>query len=229
MHESLAVNLKLLVLSDLHGDSSIIETIRGKTINEEMDALIVCGDITHFGNLTEAEKTLKELTGLSIPVLFVPGNCDPKELGTVQSLYGATNVHGRHKEIGSLHFLGIGGSSPTPFHTPFEMPENEMKRILYKAYRDANMESRFILVSHAPPANTKVDLSWSGIHAGSRAVREFIDAEKPSLVLCGHIHEARGKDVIDGTLIVNPGPARRGLYAIVDVNGDITVDLDVSQ
>ena len=197
--------------------------------NKEIAILVVCGDITHYGDLSEAKETLKEFMELDIPVLFVPGNCDPKELASIQSVYGAVNIHGRYKEVGGLHFLGIGGCPLGPFNTPFEMSENEIGRILKEASIGSNDQNRFILVSHTPPVNTKVDLSRSGIHAGSQAVREFVETEKPSLVLCGHIHEARGKDVVDGVLVVNPGPAHMGLYTIVDVNEDIKVNLDVSQ
>lgn len=225
----MAIDLRLLVLSDLHGDHSIIGKICEKTSNERLDALVFCGDLTHFGNITQAEEILKELTGLGIPLLFVPGNCDPKELATVQSFNGATNIHGRCKEVEGLGFLGIGGSPPGPFNTPFEVSENEMGRVLEEAYRSSNMRCGFVLVSHSPPLNTKVDLTSFGVHAGSLAVREFIETKEPALVLCGHIHEARGTDIIDGVLIVNPGPARRGSYATVNVDGDIKVELGASR
>jgi uncharacterized protein len=45
-------------------------------------------------------------------------------------------------------------------------------------------------------------------------------------VLCGHIHESRGLDVIGRTQIVNPGPTAAGHYAVVDVNEEVTVHLD---
>ena len=221
--------MKLLVLSDLHSNCSIIEEVQEKIKYEEISVLIICGDLTHYGNLAEAEAILRDFTKLGIPVLFVPGNCDPKELTTMQAVCGATNVHGRFKEVGCLNFLGIGGSPIGPFNSPFEMSENEIERILNRVYEEANFNSQFILVSHAPPMNTRMDVLWSGIHAGSHAIRKFIESEKPSLVLCGHIHEARGKDSINGSLIVNPGPAHRGLYAMVDIGAEITVDLDASQ
>ena len=31
-----------------------------------------------------------------------------------------------------------------------------------------------------------------GLHAGSRAVREFIEKYQPAYFFCGHIHEAEG-------------------------------------
>lgn len=223
------MNLRLLILSDLHGNSLLVRKIYEQASKEEINALIVCGDLTHFGDLAQTKEILKELAGLGLPVLFVPGNCDPKELVSISLFQGMINIHGRCKEIGGLSFLGIGGSSPSPFYTPFEMSESEMKNILNEARKNSKPKERFVLVSHSPPINTKVDLTSSGIHAGSRAVREFVEIEKPLLVLCGHVHEARGTDVLDRVLIVNPGPAHKGLYALVDVDGDVKAKLDVLQ
>lgn len=36
------------------------------------------------------------------------------------------------------------------------------------------------------------------------------------VILCGHIHEARGVEHRTGTLIVNPGPLYMGMGAVVD-------------
>ncbi|MFH0748923.1 MAG: metallophosphoesterase [Candidatus Bathyarchaeota archaeon] len=216
--------MKLLVLSDLHGNLSIIDRLPRKIMNK-IDILVICGDLTHYGNLSDATQILKTLSTLDIPVLFVPGNCDPKALGAPPVIHGAENIHGRVKVVKGLDFIGIGGSPLGPFHTPFEMSEIEITEILNKAYEDSQPFTQFVLVSHSPPLNTKVDLTASGIHAGSKAVREFVETQKPSLVLCGHIHEARGETILNETVLVNPGPAHLDLYAIVDITEGITVNL----
>ena len=217
------------MLSDIHGNSLLAQKIYEQASTEEINALVVCGDLTHFGNLAQAKEVLKELTMFGLPVLFVPGNCDPKELATTHFFEGAINIHGKYEEVGSLGFIGVGGSSPSPFNTPFEISEDEIRKILTEAYNNLKSETRPVLVSHSPPFNTNVDITFSGVHAGSRAVREFIEAEKPILVLCGHIHEARGIEVLGEVLIVNPGLTRRGAFAIVDVDGEAKAKLGVLQ
>ena len=39
------------------------------------------------------------------------------------------------------------------------------------------------------------------------------------MVLSGHIHEDYGIRYADGTTFVNPGPARDGMYAIIEIDG----------
>jgi len=57
------------------------------------------------------------------------------------------------------------------------------------------------------------------------AVRDAIEEYEPSLVLCGHIHEARGVDTLEKTTIVNCGFGRTGCYAIIDGENDLVVTL----
>ncbi len=38
--------------------------------------------------------------------------------------------------------------------------------------------------------------------------------------ICGHIHEAKGIDKIGNTLIINPGAARDGHYATIEIDGE---------
>ena len=49
-----------------------------------------------------------------------------------------------------------------------------------------------MLICHAPPLDTTLDRVHEGLHAGSRAVREFIEKYQPRDFFCGHIHEAEG-------------------------------------
>jgi len=211
--------LKLLMLSDFHGHRPVIKEFCKIVDSEHIDSLIVCGDLTHFGSLKSAEEILKELVTLGTPLFFVPGNCDPKELAKIEVINGAVNLHGRCKKINGLNFIGVGGSVYSPFKTPFEFSEETLRETIDHAYRELNAEERFVLVSHMPPMNTKVDITASGIHVGSASLREFVEKARPILMACGHIHEARGIDELGGTLIVNSGSAHRGSYALVEVDG----------
>ena len=67
-----------------------------------------------------------------------------------------------------------------------------------------------VYVIHAPPFNTKLDIIASGMHVGSKAIREFIEKEQPYLALHGHIHESPQMsgsfiDQIGKTACINAG------------------------
>lgn len=69
------------------------------------------------------------------------------------------------------------------------------------------------LVAHSPPHETALDLVARGAHAGSRAVRAFIEGRVPRIALHGHLHDSpdlsgRWAEPLGATLCVNPGPAR---------------------
>ena len=63
-----------------------------------------------------------------------------------------------------------------------------------------------VLICHAPPLDTDLDRIKPGLHAGSRAVREFIEKHQPAHFFCGHIHEAEGRVIQMGaTRAMNVG------------------------
>jgi Icc-related predicted phosphoesterase len=115
-------------------------------------------------------------------------------------------------------FLGLGGSNLTPFNTPFELTEAEIKEELDNLVD--GLDQNFILVTHAPPHDTLVDRTHDGIHVGSKSIREFIEERQPMAALCGHIHESRNTDKLGHTTIVNPGSIAKGYAAEVVVSGN---------
>lgn len=214
--------MKVLVGTDFHGKESVFEAFAEKT-KKNVDIMVICGDITHFGSLQEAQRLLSLLTDLRIPVLFVPGNCDPPSLAGLD-MEGVTCIHGRTVSYSDLAFLGVGASPPTPFSTPFELTEDKIMETLVQASSNLPVVRWVVLISHAPPRDTQLDKTSVGLHVGSSSVRTFIEERQPSIVFCGHIHEAKGRDKIGATLIVNPGPARHGDYIIASFNKKILLE-----
>ena len=67
-----------------------------------------------------------------------------------------------------------------------------------------------VYVLHSPPRDTVCDVISTRQHVGSRAIRVFIEAQQPRLVLSGHIHESprisgAWRDRLGRTPVVNPG------------------------
>jgi Icc-related predicted phosphoesterase len=212
-------HLKLLVTTDFHGSRGAFEKTFQKAKEIQPDALFVCGDITHFEPVQQGKELLSRLVTLQLPILYVVGNTDLPELTNLK-IKGADDIHATCKSIGDYSFIGVSALHPT-----FDVPEEKIMRWLQSGINACSQTGNLIVVSHVPPINTKVDIAYIGGHTGSHSLRQFILERKPVAVFCGHIHEARGIDYIGNTIIVNPGPARHGYYALVTLNGKVDVEL----
>lgn len=206
--------MKLLALSDLHGDYSHVQSIIDKA--GDFDVVLIAGDLTDFG---PDEKASEVLRMFSVPVLAVPGNCDnPTILEILDQEKNTINLHNKSHKIGDFTFIGLGGSNPTPFNTPFELSEKKIGE--YVGTLLSREKGRMILLSHAPPLNTTDKLPFGNV--GSEALARYLG--RFDLIVCGHIHEARGGVQINGTHVMNPGMASKGQGAIIDIDGSINIE-----
>lgn len=203
--------MRFLVLTDLHGKKSAMDWINPMIRDEKIDCVLFLGDAVELP--TDAEESVKMIGMIECDsILALPGNIDsPKMLDTIETV--AIDMHGKSRVIDGLYFAGFGGSNPTIFNTPFESSEEEIAEGLGRIAREG-----MILMVHAPPYGIN-DTIPSGLNVGSRAVREICERYHPKVVLSGHIHEAFGRQDIDGTVYVNPGPAKDGRCAIMDADG----------
>ncbi len=219
--------MRLLLISDIHGDVQKIPCLKKVVTSDRLDAIVICGDITHFGSLVSASLVFESLGHLGLPVFFVPGNCDPRELASKTTFKSSENLHGRCVMVFGRSMLGVGGCASGPFKTPFELSEAETAGVLENALGGCSFGSDLIVVSHDAPYGTRVDLTSFGQHVGSKVLREFVLSKNPILLMCGHIHEARGTDLLGATYIVNPGPLYRGFYSLVEIDGRVEATLHV--
>ncbi|MDF1557861.1 MAG: metallophosphoesterase [ANME-2 cluster archaeon] len=207
--------MKLLALSDLHGDYSKVEALVQHA--GVIDAVLVSGDITDFG---PDEKALEFIDMFDVPVLVVPGNCDKPSILEVLDGCSAVNLHRNCYTLGDACFMGLGGSNYTPFNTPLELTDDEIEEAINTMLSNCST-IRNVLVSHAPPYGFVDELPVG--HVGSRAIAKFVN--RFSLVVCGHIHEARGTAMCGNTTIVNVGEASKGCGAVIIMNDSICVEL----
>lgn len=120
-------------------------------------------------------------------------------------------MHGKGTVIDGQYFAGLGGSNITIFDTPFELTEDE----LYKGLKPISKKG-MVMMTHVPSFGI-LDTIPSGQNVGSRSVKKIVDEFRPIIALSGHVHEAIGAVEHEGTLFVNPGPAREGYCAIIDL------------
>ncbi len=207
-----------LVVADLHGHPAAQKNLESLLERRKYEGLILIGDITQLGPLDAIRELFEHVSKFGIPILSVPGNCDPKETPEILEELGI-NLHKKCVKIGKLPFVGLGGSNVTPFNTPLEYTEAEILEELDSLVK-LTEDNNFILVTHVPPFGTQADLLPNGTHVGSKSVRKFIEKHQPLLNLCGHVHEARSVSQLGRTIVVNPGPLSQGYAAEFSVEGE---------
>lgn len=190
--------MRILHISDIHCSYTYLENVLRLARELDVDVIVVSGDI-------ECDH---EVVGLlvrqSIPVVAVPGNMDDHYIARLLRENGI-GVDAQCRPIGEYYFTGISGLE---VYTSMKKAEECLR-----THRD-----KTILVTHHPPRANRIDITWSDIHAGLPDIARLIEQYQPRACLSGHIHEARGYELIGKTLCVNPGPLALGYYALIDLD-----------
>ncbi len=217
--------MKIIAFGDIHMATAETARIPGIT---EADLVILNGDLTNYGGAKEVRNVLDDIMKINPNVLAQFGNLDSSDVNEYLENLGI-NLHGQARLVqGEVCLIGVGGSNFTPFHTPSEFPEKDISTLAHKAFRQGleyidlaqplhNRRIPQIFVSHVPPYNTQVDKLHNGKHVGSTAIRTIIEQYQPDLCITGHIHEAKGKDMIHKTPIYNHGMLRQGGWVNIDI------------
>jgi uncharacterized protein len=191
--------MKVLVFSDIHGDTRALE----KILSQSADIYIAAGDLSTFGN--GLDRCGELLAPLRDRVWALPGNHETHaQMREFCRKHGLIDFHRQLRTVGDTRWAGLGYSNPTPFNTPGEFTEEQIAKEL-SAF---NGLSPLYFVVHFPPHATRLDEVAPGRHAGSKVLREWLEREQPTAVFCGHIHEAAGRsDRIGSTQCFNVGKA----------------------
>jgi uncharacterized protein len=192
--------VRILAFSDLHRDldqaASLVER------SSDADVVIAAGD---FASVHEGlEETIEALRPIEVPTVLVPGNNETEDAlrAACEGWDSATVLHGEGAQIDGASFFGLGAGIPiTPWDWSFDLDEDEA------AERLAGLPEDAVLVVHSPPQG-HCDESSAGDHLGSRAILDAIEAKRPQLAVCGHIHESWGAEsAIGPTRVLNLGPS----------------------
>ncbi|MFH0863447.1 MAG: metallophosphoesterase [Candidatus Altiarchaeota archaeon] len=222
--------MKAVCVADIHGDVGALIKLRNAATMLNPDYFFLLGDYSRgykdpAENRADIKMILDALTGFNVKA--IPGNCDQRE--SVQTFVSrGANLHNTVMMLPGLNIIGFGGSNATPFATPFEYSEADIAKSLNDLYDLSDKDAKTIVVAHFPPKDTKCDVIAGGVHVGSQALRDFIDAKRPELVLCAHIHEAGGlEDNIKKTKILNLGRLSDGRAYVLDAGDEINVEFFV--
>jgi Icc-related predicted phosphoesterase len=175
--------VKILIFSDIHGDLRSLE----KIVAQPADLYIAAGDLATFGR--GLERCGEVLRPLGERLWVLPGNHETHDdTRAFCQRFGFVDFHRKLRKIGATQWAGLGYSNITPFNTPGEYSEEEIARALAAFDGIPGL----YLVVHFPPRDTKLDEFAPGKHAGSPALREWVEREQPAYLFCGHIHETAG-------------------------------------
>jgi Icc-related predicted phosphoesterase len=167
------------------------------------------------------------LKGTGIKMFVTGGNDDdPQVLQALHhnNLGSFLACEGQMVNVDDDHtMISVGNSTPTPWKTPREIPEEQLGAIINTMIAKVPNLQRCIFNFHDPPVNSNLDtcpmLDWNTDPpqpivkagqlvmqgAGSQVVRLAIEKHQPMLGLHGHIHESQGVAKIGRTTCINPG------------------------
>ena len=188
---------KILAVGDIHGDTGLVKRLAEKAVKENVDLVILAGDITMF------ESSVKNLIGPFIKakkqVLLIPGNHESNAtIDFLSEMYPNTkNIHGYSFKKDNLGIFGAGAGD-----VGINMiKDSEIFNLLKKGHEYVKDSPKKIMVTHMHPKGSKAEFSG---FPGSQAVRKAIKEFHPNILITAHIHEAAGiEEDIGKTRVIN--------------------------
>lgn len=225
--------MKIFAISDFHGRIDLLPDLKKAIKKEEPDVIAFTGDIVkghargdewlkakaEDRKPRKTERIRKEkkednklynhffrtIRKTEVPLVLVPGNMDsPKKRFEKKQDYG-TSVHRERITEGNLTFSGFGGQIGDKREDYF---------ILQRPPHEVTVKKAKVLLFHQPPIG-KVDLE-DGEHKGHEKINNMIDDVEPMMVFCGHAHNAQGAQMVDKSLVINPGALKYENYVVID-------------
>jgi uncharacterized protein len=212
-HKNLEKPMRILNISDIHGR---FKDFKLETL-PDVDAVLVAGDLTNFGTnpphqylaeataeLEQAKMWFEALSQRCAKVFWVQGNHD---IGVPDDFLDPFAMNIRDKSVilehDGLKFRLRGVSQTCAFSN-----SDWSKRWAYttadplKDLKAFSFDHHDIVLSHSPPYKC-LDTTKSGAHIGSPGLRRYILKHQPILVVCGHVHEAAGVEMLGQTTVTN--------------------------
>ena len=200
--------MKIAAIGDLHVTEESVAPYRQifEEASGEADALVLCGDLTNFGKVPEAEILAEDISHCSVPVIGVLGNHDyecgnPEEVARILHQAGMTVLDEQAHEIDGVGFAGVKGflggfgrGELAPFGEPeikaFVDVANNEARKLENALRSLRTEKIVAVLHYSPIAETLVGEPPEIIqYLGSARLADALDRfDNIAFVVHGHAH-----------------------------------------
>jgi len=188
---------KILAVGDIHGDTGLVKRLAEKAVKENVDLVILAGDLTF------AEQSTKNLIGPFVKakkqILIIPGNHESNAtIDFLSEMYPDTkNIHGYSIKKNNLGIFGAGAND-----VGINMiKDSEIFDLLKKGHEYIKDSEKKIMVTHMHPRGSKAEFSG---FLGSKAVRKAVKEFQPNILITAHIHEAAGiEEQIGKTRVIN--------------------------
>jgi len=188
--------LRILAASDLHGNLETSKRLSDKARLENVDLIIIAGDINNYHHTTE--NIFEPFREAGQRVFFIPGNADSEQ----EHLFlqkSAKSIHNYYVSYSGVGITGIGNSD-------WKLSFNERDLEMIQRNLERMTHETKILVSHLHAKDLIFEkMGFYGDQTLRRAVEKF----QPEVLISAHIHEIEGlEDRIGKTRVVQVG--RRG-------------------
>jgi Icc-related predicted phosphoesterase len=189
---------KILAIGDIHGDKGLVKKLAEKAKKENVDLIIIAGDLTWLEQ--PAKNIIEPLNNLGKKILLIPGNHET--IPTIKSFENkypnVKNIHGDFVKEGNLGIFGAGYATTVG---PFWIEEKELFGHLKRSHEKIKDSPKTIMVTHMHHRGGKAEFSG---FIGSKAVKRAVEEFKPDILISAHIHEAGGLEEKKGkTKIIN--------------------------
>jgi len=214
--------LRIAAVADLHVKKNALGALQPlfAEVTEVADVLLLCGDLTDYGDVEEAKILVKDITAyLRIPSLAVLGNHDFEtgKQGEIKKLMadaGVTVLDGDATEVQGVGFAGVKGfGGGFGRRSLGSWGEEIIKKFVHETIEEAlKLESALarlrtpqkIAILHYSPIQATVNGEPPEIIAflGSTRLEEPIDRYRVSTVFHGHAHHGTLEGRTKGNAVV---------------------------
>ena len=102
--------LRILAAGDIHGDTSAAKKLADQAERENIDLVVLSGDLTYAESSTEG--IIGPFVKKGKKVILIPGNHETVATADfLAELYGATNLHGYSIKYKGVGLFGCGGAN----------------------------------------------------------------------------------------------------------------------
>lgn len=216
--------MKILGLGDPHG--KLPKNLDSIIKKNNIEVIVCIGEVFPIkrdkdnrgkADLKAGEKILDKICSYKIPTIIFKGNMflsgeGAKYFRNLLKKYKKKYSNLTYKRLGKLKIKGMNfilfdmiyEEHSHPFLSKYFTDKAKNKKRLKRLNKLLRENKDAILLSHVPPYGY-LDKIHSRKHIGSKFLLEVIKKNYPKLILCGHIHEAKGKAKIGRTIVYNLG------------------------